>query len=199
MKTRSTPSRHAGSLALLSSKATDALGNCGDAALSGATTSVVMDLTRGVLHGKLDPSEVAENAVSAAVQNVAVEVVGEGLQQAVVQVLGKQALKQVAGRTASAVAKNVLRTNAVGQAASLVVSQAVDTFRLASGDIDGSEYGKRTVENAGDAAGSLGGSTLGGVIGTFLLPGPGTVAGVAIGGFLGSLGGGAVIRKITRR
>ncbi len=102
--------------------------------------------------------------------------------------------KAVARETAAATARSALRANAVGAAAGLVVDQGVDTIRLFNGDIDGAEYGRRTIENGAGAGGGLGGAVAGAALGTAIFPGVGTV----VGGFLGGLGGGVALGSLAR-
>jgi hypothetical protein len=158
-----------------------------------------VDLAETVKH-------VAIDAAIAGAHTAAVKTVEVGLEKAVIKIAGeeilresgKQVAKQAAKLTAGAAAKAALRTNIIGQVAALIVDQGVDTGRLAAGNIDGAEYGKRTVENVGGAAGSLGGTVGGAALGTLICPGVGTVIGGIVGGIIGSLGGTFGAKAIVR-
>jgi hypothetical protein len=173
-----------------------------------AAQAVFSDL---LIQGRdLDIAETAKRAaVDAAVagaHTAAVKVVEVGLEKAVIKVAGEQILreggkqvaKEAAKLTVGAAAKAALRTNVIGHIAALVVDQGVDAGRYAAGRIDGTELGKRTVENVGGAAGSLGGTVGGAALGTLICPGVGTVIGGIVGGIVGSLGGTFGAKAIVR-
>ena len=134
-----------------------ALGAGGAAALS-----VIEDAATG--RATKDPRRTAARAAKAAVgtatHEAAVRAVAAGIERAA----GKALLRTVAKSTANAAARGVLRSNVVTQAAALLVDQAVDTARLASGKINRKEYGRRTAGNVGGATGGLGGAAAGAAI-----------------------------------
>jgi hypothetical protein len=142
----------------------------------------------------------AEDVLTHGLKKLGVELTEEVARATVTQG-GKQVLTQVARqagqRTAAQVFRSAVRSNAIGQAAVLVVEQSVDTYRLASGQIDGPEYGKRSAENVGGAAGGLAGAAAGAVIGS-AFPVVGTAIGGVIGGILGSIGATSVLRGLLR-
>ena len=140
---------------------------------------------------------VARSAATSVVHEGILRVVAKGSGTAARQV-ARAGTRQAVSRTAQSAAKSVLRGNVVAATAGLVVEQAVDTFRWATGDIDGNEYGKRSVENAGGAAGGFGGAALGAALGSAIFPGVGTVVGGFLGGLFGGWGGSAAAGATVR-
>ncbi|MFI5297234.1 MAG: hypothetical protein ACHREM_03985 [Polyangiales bacterium] len=118
------------------------------------------------------------------------------------EVLGRQMIAEGARQTGRAVArqtaKSAMRGNALTAVAALIVEQGLDTYRLAAGDIDGDEYGRRSVENVGSSGGGLGGAAAGAALGTAICPGVGTIVGGFIGGLLGGLLGNGAARTLVR-
>lgn len=136
----------------------------------------------------------AEHAVISAVGVVASKSTANAWARA-----GSQATAtNLARMSAGTAVRTAGRANVVATVGFGLAGQAVDTYRLATGEIDGSEYGKRTAETAGATAGGIGGGYLGAAIGTAICPGIGTVLGVIIGGALGGLGGEAGVSALVR-
>jgi outer membrane lipoprotein SlyB len=72
------------------------------------------------------------------------------------------------------------------------VTQYRDTKNLNQGELDRKEYAVETAENVTGGVGVWAGVEYGGMLGTTLLPGFGTVAGAVLGGVLGAKAGTAV-------
>jgi hypothetical protein len=104
----------------------------------------------------------------------------------------------LARMSAGAAVRTAGRANVVATVGIGLAGQVADTYRLATGEIDGSEYGKRSAETAGATVGGVGGGYLGAAIGTAICPGIGTVLGVIIGGTLGSVGAQAGASALVR-
>lgn len=155
--------------------------------------------------GDTEAGKVVRNATEAAGKSVArdgaTRVALMGIEEGI-KVMGKSGGKELAKavtkKAAGGGVKAVMRSNAITAVASLFVDQGADTARLAAGNIDGSEYGQRSAENVGGAAGSLGGTVAGAAIGTAICPGPGTMVGAFLGGLFGGVGGSTAAGKMVR-
>lgn len=110
----------------------------------------------------------------------------------------KEGGKEIAKRAGVESMKRVAGSNVATAVAFGVVEQVVDTGRFVTGDIDGSEYGKRSLQNAGGTGGALGGAAGGAAIGTAICPGVGTAIGALIGGISGGISGGCAGRGLGR-
>jgi hypothetical protein len=155
-----------------------------------------------------DPLEAARAAASAGAQSAVKGVVTRGVEQAIgegirrvsptlLQEATKQAVQASGKELAKQAARSTLRGNAVAAAAGLVVEQGIQTAYLLTGKINGTEYGRRSLENVASSGGSLGGSALGAAIGTVLCPGLGTAVGAALFGIAGSMGGSKLARWLA--
>lgn len=109
--------------------------------------------------------------------------------------------KEVAGAAAKNALTKSLRTNIVTTSITTVVMTLPDVYRASIGKrISWRQLGKNLTVNvvgaAGGIVGSYGGAAalakVGGVIGSFIVPGPGTAAGAAIGAVAGAVFGGVV-------
>ena len=107
----------------------------------------------------------------------------------------KEAAKAAARTVGAAGLKRFAGSNPGTAVAFGVAEQAINTFKLASGKIDGREYGTRAVQTLGSTGGAIGGAAAGAAIGS-IVPGAGTVVGAVIGGIAGSIGGGGLGREI---
>lgn len=125
----------------------------------------------------------AKGAGGAAAKTASALALKEG-GKALAKQAGSQTLKRLAG-------SNIATAVAFG-----VVEQAVDTGRLVTGNIDGAEYGKRSLQNVGGTGGALGGAVGGAALGTAICPGVGTAIGGLIGGIACGVGGGMAGRVL---
>ncbi|MEQ9498728.1 MAG: hypothetical protein RIT81_17755 [Deltaproteobacteria bacterium] len=98
------------------------------------------------------------------------------------------ALKQVGGALG--------RSNAAFAIGACVVDATVGGVRLARGEIDGTEYGKRVGESTSAAAGGWGGAAGGAALGTMIFPGAGTAVGAVIGGIGGAVASSALFSAL---
>ena len=142
---------------------------------------------------KVTAGKVAGDAVRAAGKSMAHGAATRALERGI-----EEGVKKVAGKAVCSGLKTAMRGNVITAVASLVVDQGADTARLAAGNIDGGEYGKRTAENVGGAGGSLGGMAAGAALGSAIFPGVGTVVGGFLGSVLGGVGGSAAAGKMVR-
>ena len=151
---------------------------------------------------KKTAKKAAVTGFESAARTGATRLVEKPLESLAMKTLGKS-VANAGARTATNVgvrhaAKAAFRGNVVSQIAVFVVEQGINTGKLAMGSIDGSEYGRRTAENAGSSAGGLGGTVAGAAIGTAICPGIGTAIGGIMGGICGSLGGSFGVQCFTR-
>ncbi len=140
----------------------------------------------------LDPKVIAELAAQAAASGT--EIIAK---KATAELL-RAGIKEAARSTGNQALRAAARSNPLLALASLVVDQGADSARLAAGHIDGEEYGKRSAENVGGAAGAAGGMAAGAAVGSMLLPGIGTVIGGFVGSMLGGTGGRAAASSVVR-
>ena len=142
-------------------------------------------------------SSLANEVAEAGAQNAAAYGMGKALQRLGLKTVtastlleeatlagGRSAARRVAGQVAGA----TLRTQAVSQAAVLLVEGGVDGYRYARGRIDGPELRWRVLRSAAGAAGGASAAAAGAWVGTLALPGLGTAVGGAVGSILGTQG-----------
>lgn len=145
---------------------------------------------------------VAKTAAYAGARSVGIKAVEQQLEKRVAGAIFKETakvgLKEAGKQGVKQAARSALRGNAVTNTAFLVVDQAVDTYRLARGEIKSGEYGCRTCENVASAGGGVGGAMAGAALGTAIFPGVGTVVGGIVGGMAGSFGGLFAAKKALR-
>lgn len=161
------------------------IGKCSVAAVGvGAAVGALVEAKRSwseYSDGQIDGLDYAGRIGKSAAET------GVGAGARTVVALGvKEASKQIAARAGLEAVRRVAGSNVGTAVAFTAVEQAWDTVRLARGQIDVSQYGEKTVQNAGSSGGALGGALGGAAIGTALFPGVGT----AIGGLIGGIGGG---------
>ncbi len=96
---------------------------------------------------------------------------------------------QVAARTTSTVARNVLRSGGPAAAAIGGVEVIKDTILLAAGKIDGKEYRNRAKKTVISTGSGWAGAEAGAALGTMVCPGIGTVVFGVVGGLIGGIGG----------
>jgi len=160
-------------------------------AFRAAPTTSSLDLATLI---KVAATPLAQRAVVGTVRVVASKSTANAWARA-----GSQATAaNLARMSAGAAVRTAGRANVVATVGIGLAGQVADTYRLATGKIDGAEYGKRSAETAGATAGGVGGGYLGAAIGTAICPGLGTVLGVIIGGVLGGLGGEAGASALVR-
>lgn len=124
-------------------------------------------------------TETGKGAVNAGATTAAALCLKEGGKQ-LGKNLGNQALKRFAG------------SNAATAIAFGAVEVGCDLYKLGTGEIDGCEFGKKTMATTGGAAGGYGGAVAGAALGTMILPGIGTGIGAFLGGLMGGLGGNSI-------
>lgn len=132
----------------------------------------------------------AETALKGTARNVATRGVAAGIHR------GATALGLKLG---AAGARSALRGNAVSALAGLMVAQGIDTVNLARGTLEFDEYKRRAAGNVARTGGGLGGSVVGGALGTLVLPGFGTAIGSFLGGLFGSAGAHAATDALLER
>ena len=184
----------------------DELLDTGKSALTGGALSAGMSVANDLLDSqrRKDLGGVARRAAGAGATAVAREGATQAVKYGIAKGLSavaregsKAALREGGKQVAKQSLRSLARGNAVSATACFVVDQGVDLVRLASGDIDSKEYGKRTVESGCGAAGAAGGAVAGAALGS-VVPVVGTVVGGIIGGIIGGLGGNAAGKKIVR-
>jgi outer membrane lipoprotein SlyB len=171
-----------------------------------ATKSVAVDAlfsaAAAVVDGERSTGRLASEAAAGAGKSCASAALHAGLHAGVKKVapsVARQLAKKTAARAAVQAGMERCVRNALSAVAFLVVDQAVDSARLATGSIDREDYRKRSVENVGGAAGSVGGTAVGAAIGTAICPGAGTAVGAFLGGLFGGGAGSAVARGLASR
>lgn len=122
-----------------------------------------------------------------------------GSVQGVAEVV-KPAAVAVARQSAGDVAKGVAKGTAPMAAVMVLAETGHTIYRYRKGEISKEDALAQAAASAGGGAMSVGGASLGAVIGSFVLPGPGTAAGGMLGGVLGGmvgrLGAGSAMRKL---
>jgi len=175
---------------------------CGVDAGLGALEQVLVEGSRKDRDLKRGARNVAAAGATSGGRGAAIKGTAYGLEKAAVKVgikqTGKQATKQAARQGFKQTAKASARGNALVGAATTLVDQGTDTYRLARGKIDKKEYRSRSCENVSGGIGSVGGAAGGAALGTMIFPGPGTVVGGIIGGLAGDLGCRSGAKKIFR-
>ena len=105
---------------------------------------------------------------------------------------GKQLLQGAARNAAIKMA----RTNAITATVTTIVTTIPDAYKCCRGRISGKQFAKNTAVNAVSVGTGTVGAWAGGLIGTVICPGLGTLAGGLIGGLCGGVAGGAGTKKV---
>ncbi len=178
---------------LLLNNALDIAGCVGKAGVTGAALGAGAEALRSfpeLCAGEIEGGEyferIASSGTKATVDTVVRTTMALGAKEA-----GKAAARSVGAEGI----KRVAGSNPGTAAAFGLAEQAINTFQLLSGEIDGQEYGVRSVQTVGSTGGAIGGAAAGAAIGS-LIPGPGTMAGAVIGAIAGSIGGGGLGREL---
>ena len=175
-----------------------------DSIISGIKTGGVAFLT-AVLSGQLTKAGI-HSVVSGASSEIVKAI---GPKTAATLVNAFRSGKNIYGGAAMNSAEKMISSNIVTAAASVVVLSSVDIIETFRGRISVKQFVKNIINTTGSVASGTGGFVLGSAegakvgafIGTYTIPGVGTVGGAAagsvIGGIIGACGGGLIGGKAT--
>ena len=153
------------------------------AAATSAAAEAVSSFGR-MRRGEIGKAEYTGRVVTAGVQGGA----ASGARTAAA--LGmKEAGKAVGKKVGSQALRRFAGSNAGTAVAFTAVEQILDTAKVLSGKMSGSEYGVKSCQNVGGGGGAFGGALAGASLGS-VVPIVGTAIGGLIGGVVGGLGGG---------
>jgi len=175
--------------------ARDGIKDVGESALIGGAYGAVSEAVNA--YGELERGEIDGLQYAGRVAGSAALRGGEAAAKKAAGLALKEGAKVAAKRVGSESLKRAVGSTPATAVVFGIVDQVVDTGRYAAGSIDGSELGRRTVQNAGSTGGAIGCAAAGAAIGS-VVPGVGTVIGGVVGGLIGGLGGSAGGRALGR-